>query len=510
MLTFDDGALSSYSRIFPLLKQYQIPAVFALPTSWLNGNTKAGYEAYGQGNLVNWKQVREMQASGLAEFASHSDDLHHGVLANPQGNEQPAATSYMYLKSQARYETDAEYQQRILNDLKKSHDVLKKELGVEPKAIVWPYGAVNQQLEKLAQQAGFTFSFSLGRDGVNQINDVTFKRSLMVDNSTAEQLSETLLNILNSAEKDLYKQPKHIVSMDLKQLAALSNTQSDEKLGILLSKLYSLKNNTLILKPLDDQDGDGQYDVAYFPTAQMPVKQDILNRSLWQAQTRAGQSVILELPIYPQKNKPFLVADLAKDIARFNSNLSGIQLNAGTALNCAMQNITLNESNCIEQVKQLSQLSQLTQKAAKPYLNMSNQAQFSLLLTPDLEHIEQLPALLKSLLTQNDLVNLKFNLVGKQKQFKQALELLNTLDAKYKQRIMLTLTLPENDQKNAWQEVKQGLFEIQRIGIQKFGVDGYNTKNSKSVHEYLYNPMSLNSSSVMYQPFAGLANEGKK
>ncbi|MDO7435979.1 poly-beta-1,6-N-acetyl-D-glucosamine N-deacetylase PgaB [Acinetobacter nosocomialis] len=510
LLTFDDGALSSYSRIFPLLKQYRIPAVFALPTSWLNGNTKAGYEAYGQGNLVNWKQVREMQASGLAEFASHSDDLHHGVLANPQGNEQPAATSYMYLKSQARYETDVEYQQRILKDLKKSHDVLKKELGVEPKAIVWPYGAVNQQLEKLAQQAGFTFSFSLGRDGVNQINDVTFKRSLMVDNSTAEQLSETLINILNSAEKDLYKQPKHFVSMDLKQLAASTNTQSDEKLGALLSKLYSLKNNTLILKPLDDQDGDGQYDVAYFPTTQMPVKQDILNRSLWQAQTRAGQAVILELPVYPQKNKPFLVADLAKDIARFNSNLSGIQLNAGTALNCAIQSATIKESNCVEQVKQLSQLSQLTQKAARPYLNMSNQAQFSLLLTPDLEHIDQLPALLKSLLTQHDLVNLKFNVVGKQKQFKHVLELLNTLDAKYKQRIMLTLTLPENDQKNAWQEVKQSLFDIQRTGIQKFGVEGYTFENSKNVHEYLYNPMSLNSSSVMYQPFAGLATEGKK
>ena len=66
---------------------------------------------------MNWAQVREMQASGLAEFASHSDDLHHGVLANPQGNEQPAAT-YAYLKSQSRYETDAEYQQRILQDLK--------------------------------------------------------------------------------------------------------------------------------------------------------------------------------------------------------------------------------------------------------------------------------------------------------------------------------------------------------------------------------------------------------
>ena len=337
LLTFDDGALSSYSRVFPLLKQYKIPAVFALPTSWLNGNTQAGYEAYGQGNLVNWAQVREMQASGLAEFASHSDDLHHGVLANPQGNEQPAATSYAYLKSQSRYETDAEYQQRILQDLKKSYAVLKKEVGVNPKAIIWPYGAVNEQLEKLAQQAGFEFSFSLGRDGMNRVSDSTFKRSLVIGNPTAEQLTEGMLNILNFEESDLFKQPRHFVSMNLKQLAAPQNAQTDEKLGQLLSKLYSLKNNALILKPLEDKDGDGQYDVAYFPTNKMPVQQDILNRSLWQAQTRAGQSVILELPAYPQKDKPFLTVDLAKDIARFNSNLSGVQLNAGTALNCAMQ-----------------------------------------------------------------------------------------------------------------------------------------------------------------------------
>ncbi|WP_336026584.1 poly-beta-1,6-N-acetyl-D-glucosamine N-deacetylase PgaB [Acinetobacter pittii] len=508
LLTFDDGALSSYSRVFPLLKQYQIPAVFALPTSWLNGNTKAGYEAYGQGNLVNWAQVREMQASGLAEFASHSDDLHHGVLANPQGNEQPAATSYAYLKSQSRYETDAEYQQRILQDLKKSYAVLKKEVGVNPKAIIWPYGAVNEQLEKLAQQAGFQFSFSLGRDGMNRVSDSTFKRSLVIDNPTAEQLTEGMLNILNFEEADLFKQPRHFVSMDLKHLAAQQNSQTDEKLGQLLSKLYSLKNNALIFKPLEDKDGDGQYDVAYFPTNKMSVQQDILNRSLWQAQTRAGQSVILELPAYPQKNKPFLTVDLAKDIARFNSNLSGIQLNAGSSLNCAMQKITVQES-CIEQSKQLEQLSQLTKKAVKPYLNMSNQAQFSLLLTPDLDHVENLPELIKTLLMQHDLVNLKFDVIGKKKQFNQLLTLLNTLDENDKQRIMLTLVLPENSQKNAWEEVQQGLFSIQRVGIQKFGIDGYDFEKSKDVHQYLYNPLSLNASPVMYQPFAGLV-EGKK
>jgi len=86
LLTFDDGAVSSYRRVFPLLKQYGYPAVFAIPTSWINGNTKDAYEAYGAGNLMNWDQMREMQQSGLAEFVSHSDNLHRGILANPQLN----------------------------------------------------------------------------------------------------------------------------------------------------------------------------------------------------------------------------------------------------------------------------------------------------------------------------------------------------------------------------------------------------------------------------------------
>ena len=90
------------------------------------------------------------------------------------------------------------------------------------------------------------------------------------------------------------------------------------------------------------------------------------------------------------------------------------------------------------------------------------------------------------------------------------LALLNTLDEKYKQRIMLTLVLPENSQKTTWKEVQQALFSIQRTGIQKFGIDGYSFEKSGDVHQYLYNPVSLNSSPVMYQPFAGLVVEGKK
>lgn len=53
---------------------------------------------------------------------------------------------------------------------------------------------------------------------MNRVSDSTFKRSLVIDNPTAEQLTEGMLNILNFEESDLFKQPRHFVSMDLKHL----------------------------------------------------------------------------------------------------------------------------------------------------------------------------------------------------------------------------------------------------------------------------------------------------
>ncbi len=45
---------------FPIAQVYQVPAVFAIPTSWINGNTQAAYEAYG--SELNAGSVRELSA----------------------------------------------------------------------------------------------------------------------------------------------------------------------------------------------------------------------------------------------------------------------------------------------------------------------------------------------------------------------------------------------------------------------------------------------------------------
>uniref|UniRef100_UPI0035B0CA9A polysaccharide deacetylase family protein n=1 Tax=Brevundimonas sp. TaxID=1871086 RepID=UPI0035B0CA9A len=108
LLSFDDGFLDFYTRAFPLLKLFNYPAVIALVGKWMDvpDGQMVDYDGkpVPRGKFLNWDQVREMQASGLIEVASHSYDLHHGILANPQGNTQPAATTRLY--ANGRYEDD--------------------------------------------------------------------------------------------------------------------------------------------------------------------------------------------------------------------------------------------------------------------------------------------------------------------------------------------------------------------------------------------------------------------
>src|SRR6188508_201156 len=91
LLTFDDGFKSLYTRVFPLLKVYRFPAVAALVGIWMEG-APGSMVSYGgsdrfapRNNFITWAEAREMQASGLVEFASHSYAMHRGAQANPQG-----------------------------------------------------------------------------------------------------------------------------------------------------------------------------------------------------------------------------------------------------------------------------------------------------------------------------------------------------------------------------------------------------------------------------------------
>ena len=70
MITFDDGYVSNYRLLFPLLQKYQMKAAICLIVSLTDEDPE------GHGHLT-WDMCREMRASGLVEIGSHTYALHN-------------------------------------------------------------------------------------------------------------------------------------------------------------------------------------------------------------------------------------------------------------------------------------------------------------------------------------------------------------------------------------------------------------------------------------------------
>ena len=164
LITFDDGYRSLYTRVFPLLLAYRIPVVSALVGTWMDAPLGATVDYDGKTvprrHFISWPEAREMQASGLVEFASHSHDLHRGVIGNPQGNIMPGAVTREF-KKDSGYENAAAHSARIETDARRIHELLKRELGRAPRVWVWPYGRYSQSGIDAVRKAGFEMVLTL-------------------------------------------------------------------------------------------------------------------------------------------------------------------------------------------------------------------------------------------------------------------------------------------------------------------------------------------------------------
>ena len=169
LLTFDDGLRSAYTHVLPLLKLFDYPAVVSVVTNWIENDAivTQGGRTLSRHDFLTWTQIREMQASGLVDIASHSHDLHRGVLANPQDNEQPAGVSIRYIAS--GYEDGPSYLARINNDLATSAISIERHTDRAPRVVAWPFGAYNDALLAAATDNGMTIAMTL-EDGPNALD----------------------------------------------------------------------------------------------------------------------------------------------------------------------------------------------------------------------------------------------------------------------------------------------------------------------------------------------------
>ena len=294
MLTVDDGYEDFYTNVFPLLKLHHIPAVFGLVGRWIEEREPVDQKTstdrfFARQKFVSWDQINEMVASGLVEIASHSYDLHHGVLANPQQNTEPAAVTLTYDAATNTYESTEERRLRVRADLQRNTALIKQHTGKTPRIMVWPYGATDAIAAEEAARAGMQINLTLS-DGLASTNDQrAVPRTLVGDEVTLSNFSYTVQHghTVNGAD------PLRAIRVNIDRIYDPDPLQQNAKFGKLIEQISRLGVNAVLIQPYVTPAPGALIEHVYFPNSVLPVRADLLNRVAWQLRSRLRVEVFI-------------------------------------------------------------------------------------------------------------------------------------------------------------------------------------------------------------------------
>ena len=128
LLTFDDGYEGHYTHVYPLLKEYQYPAVFSIFTGKMDG------EVAGRSTMT-WEQAQEMAADPLITIASH------GVMHPPD----------------LRQMNDEELQREVFE----SKSRLEEKLGIPIRYFTYPVGHYDDRVAQAVTDAGYQAALTM-------------------------------------------------------------------------------------------------------------------------------------------------------------------------------------------------------------------------------------------------------------------------------------------------------------------------------------------------------------
>lgn len=306
LLTFDDGYSSFYTRVFPMLKAYNWPALLAPVGTWIETPADKPVDFAGvstpRERFLNVAQLRELSKSPLIEIGAHTYNLHYGVLANPQGNQQPAAATYIYDPKTNQYESRAAYAKRITADVEHMTRRLREITGKAPRVWVWPYGEANGQALKILEKNGYRMALTLQEDGLGHLDKLMNVPRLLV--SQDPRLAEFANQVIAMESP----RPMRVAHVDLDYVYDPDPAQLERNIGALVQRIADLQINTVFLQAFADPDGSGLIKSVYFPNRHLPMRANLFNRVAWQLITRSAVKVFAWMPV--------LSFDLTPSIAR--------------------------------------------------------------------------------------------------------------------------------------------------------------------------------------------------
>ena len=149
-LSFDDGFRNVFTNAFPVLKQHNVPAIFFVPSSLVNGDWKKAKHYCldttrypGIIEMVRWDDLAEMVSAGY-EIGSHTRN--HARLSN-------ISQDLVLLEA----------------EIVGSKKDIEERLGIECKYISWPYGTwadVDKLSLEMVKKAGYHACFGAFRGSV--------------------------------------------------------------------------------------------------------------------------------------------------------------------------------------------------------------------------------------------------------------------------------------------------------------------------------------------------------
>jgi len=149
-ISFDDGFKNIYKNALPVLTYFNIPALFFVPTSFIEAtfNVVSNYsiktlQVGAPIELVTWDNLEEMMSCNI-DIGSHTK--HHVNLASISNNSN-----------------------RMLDEILGSKDELVSRLGVKPLYFSWPFGEkkhINATSIDYIKNAGYTACFSAIRGDI--------------------------------------------------------------------------------------------------------------------------------------------------------------------------------------------------------------------------------------------------------------------------------------------------------------------------------------------------------
>lgn len=162
VLTFDDGYRAFREFAYPVLKELGFPATLFVYTDYVGAGR----------NALSWEDLKTLSAEG---FDVHAHSKTHADLRRATG------------------ETDAQYAQRMSQELGEPLKLFQRYLGRPTPYLAYPYGRVDDDLIAKVTEHGYVAAFTVRRQGSPAfVTPLRVHRSQIYSEMTMEDFAKNL------------------------------------------------------------------------------------------------------------------------------------------------------------------------------------------------------------------------------------------------------------------------------------------------------------------------------